>query len=81
MVPVWPDLVSQLKLHVIPLQCPECISIAVDANEQPLTITHYIKLNPMSMDHLFVSKPVHAIIAPNLCVPLILGHIINFTFN
>jgi hypothetical protein len=73
MVLVRPDLVSRLKLQAIPLPRPEQISIAVDANEHPLAMTHYIVLKPMSIDRLFVSKPVHAVIAVNLCIPLILG--------
>jgi hypothetical protein len=73
MVLVRPDLVSQLKLQAIPLPRPEQISVAVDANEHPLAMTHYVVLKPMSINRLFVSKPVHAVIAANLCVPLILG--------
>jgi hypothetical protein len=73
MVLIRPDLVSKLKLCPIALSSPEQISVAVSASTRPDPITHYVVLQPKSIDGLFLSKLLHAVIAPALCLPLILG--------
>ena len=72
LVLVRPDLVSLLRLTAIPLPNPERISVAVGATERPDPITHYVVLQPRSLDKVFLSKPMHAVVAPGLCLPLIL---------
>src|ERR1700761_1049838 len=38
-----------------------------------MTFTHYIKLQPFSVDQSWTANTVHAVIASGLCAPLILG--------
>lgn len=72
MVFIRPDLVEKLALHVFHLTTPEKVSVAIDAN-QPTALTHYARLTVSSRDGVFKSKVLNAIIAPNLCMPIILG--------
>ena len=36
-------------------------------------LTNYITIEPSSLDGLFLSHPVHTVIAPGLCKPMTLG--------
>ncbi|KAH9015035.1 hypothetical protein EDB83DRAFT_2529122 [Lactarius deliciosus] len=72
MVLIRPDLVDRLKLPKLLLERPERIAVAIDATTPP-HITHYVILQPASIDKKFMSQPLHAVIAPGLCMPLILG--------
>lgn len=44
-----------------------------DGNKSPTTLTEYVKLSLFSTDQHWQSRAVRAIIAPNLCAPVILG--------
>jgi hypothetical protein len=73
MVLIRPSLAKQLQAQPIPLPLPEHVSVAISAAKKSQNLTHYIELCPASVNDTFVSKPLHAVIAEGLCVPLILG--------
>ncbi len=73
LVLICPDLVTQLRLPVHKLPTPEQIAVVVDATAQCNTITHYVMIQPTSLDKQFLSQPLCAVITPGLCIPLILG--------
>ena len=72
MIFIRPDLVERLDLHAFRLSTPENISVAIDA-KQPAPLTHYVCLTVSSHNGLFKSKALNAVIAPGLCMPIILG--------
>jgi hypothetical protein len=41
--------------------------------QQNFSLTDYVKLSCMSPDSLFTSKTVRALVAQNLCTPILLG--------
>ncbi|KAG1804740.1 uncharacterized protein HD556DRAFT_1226393, partial [Suillus plorans] len=73
LVLIGEDLVSQLGLRRRKLGKPISISLAVTKNKECLLLSHYVKLACTSPDQMYTSRTVRAIIAPNLCTPLLLG--------
>ena len=73
MVLIRPDLVKRLNLVSHPLQQPERISVALSSTSQIDELTHYTIIDPASLDNQFRLHPLHAVIAPGLCMPIILG--------
>ena len=73
MVLIRPDLVARLNLSSHPLEKPEKVNVALGSAEQITQLTHYTIICPTSLDSCFRSRPLHAVIAPGLCMPLILG--------
>ena len=70
---IHPDLVSRLKLHTHKLAHPERVNVAMGSNASIAQLTHYVIIEPSSVDQLFTSHRIHAVIASGLCMPLILG--------
>ena len=73
MVLICPDLVKHLNLVSQPLEQPERINIALSSTDQIDELTHYTIIDPASLDNQFCSLTLHAVIAPGLCMPIILG--------
>jgi hypothetical protein len=69
---IRPDLVKELELHTFCLNEPELVSIAIDA-QGPALLTHYAQVTCTSPDNNFCSKVLNTVIAPKLCMPIILG--------
>lgn len=68
------DLVRKLGLHCFRLHNPVTISLAIDnGTPSPATLDEYIKISPFAPDGQWSSNSVKAVIAPKLCVPLLLG--------
>jgi hypothetical protein len=66
---------DQLGLRRRRLHVPERIRLAMDDKQEDaeIELTNYVKLllfDPVSM---WTAKSVRAIVAPNLCVPILLG--------
>ena len=72
MIFIRPDLVEKLDLHAFRLSTPENISVAINT-KQPAPLTHYVHITVSSYDGRFKSKALNAVIAPGLCMPIILG--------
>ena len=70
---IHPDLVSRLKLQSYKLAHPERVSVAMGSSALINKLTHYVIIEPTSIDRLFTSHHIHAVIALGLCMPLILG--------
>lgn len=73
MVLICPDLVKHLNLVSQPLEQPERINVALSSTDQIDKLTHYTIIDPASLDNQFCSLTLHAVIAPGLCMPIILG--------
>ena len=73
MVLIRPSLAHRLKLPVLSLPSPELVNVAISNGKSSRTLSQYVVLQPASADKSFVSKPIHAVLADKLSVPLILG--------
>ena len=76
LVLIRPEVVEALKLERHLLKVPETVSVAISENNKKkvkMTLHHYVKFEVTSLDNAWTSKTVHAIIAPGLCMPVILG--------
>ena len=73
MVLVRPDIAARLALPKFPLTNPEQINVAMGTPNEIEKLTHYVVIKPSSLDSIFLSQPLHAVIAPGLCMPIILG--------
>ena len=73
MVLIHPDVATRLALPKFPLSNPKQVNVAMVTSQKIEKLTHYITLEPSSLDGLFSSHPLHAVIAPGLCMPIILG--------
>ena len=74
MVLIRPETCSQLGLELFPLPKPELIDIAISSSTSvPKTLSHFVKIKVTSLDGQWTSCTIFAIIAPGLCMPIILG--------
>ena len=73
MVLIRPSFARKLRLPILSLPNPEHVNVAISGDNSARSLSHYIILQPASPHSSFVSKPVHAVLTPNLSVPLILG--------
>jgi reverse transcriptase-like protein/integrase-like protein/chromodomain-containing protein len=74
MVLIRPDAVSQLGLPLFELPEPESVDVAISSSSTvPKILTHYVKLRTTSIDGQWTSRLIFAIVAPGLCMPIILG--------
>ncbi|KIK41443.1 hypothetical protein CY34DRAFT_85364, partial [Suillus luteus UH-Slu-Lm8-n1] len=68
------ELVIKLGLRRRKLPTPMPFNVALSGNEQEtFLLSDYVKLACTSIDSRFVSRSVRAIVASNLCTPLLLG--------
>ncbi|KAJ7243929.1 hypothetical protein B0H12DRAFT_1236287 [Mycena haematopus] len=69
------ELVDMLMLRCFKLYKPEPISLALTNSDSgdPPSLTEYVKLKILSADQTWSSTPVRALVARNLCSPIILG--------
>ena len=71
---IRPDVVAKLNLRKHRLHEPEIVDIAMNnGKKSSLELYEYVKLSLTSLDATWTSKTVKALIAPNLCMPVILG--------
>ncbi|KAJ7256133.1 hypothetical protein B0H12DRAFT_1016061 [Mycena haematopus] len=68
-------LADKLGLRRFKLLKPEPISLALSdtKNDASTYLAEYVKLKVLSCDQTWSSTSVRALVAPNLCVPIILG--------
>jgi hypothetical protein len=68
------SLADKLGLRRRRLQKPLPVTVALSGDrKQSFLLSHYVKLSCSSLDHAYKSRTVRAIVAPNLCTPLLLG--------
>ena len=71
---IRPDLVTKLNLRKHRLHEPEIVNVAMNNGKKSSSeLYEYVKLSLTSLDAAWTSKSVKALIAPNLCIPVILG--------
>jgi hypothetical protein len=74
LVLIRPDVVERLSLTVCNLKIPESINVAIkDCKKKKMLLGTFVILRATSIDQQWHSKPVRAIIAPDLCMPIIFG--------
>jgi hypothetical protein len=75
MVLIRVDVVECLTLPLLKLCKLECFELAMMPEGHPriIELPNYVKLSLHDPHSSWVSKPVCAIVAPNLCMPIILG--------
>jgi hypothetical protein len=69
-----PGLVEKLKIHRFKLNKPIPVTVAIQ--EDGIKVSHlyeYGKLSVSSPNNAWMSSTIKAVLAPNLCVPLLLG--------
>ena len=72
---IRPEVADELCLEHHLLKEPETISVAIEdgKKKKKVTLYHYVKFAVTSLDNVWTSKTIHAIIALGLCMPVILG--------
>ena len=73
MVLMRPIIAAQLGLTPLPLTTPQSVNIALSQTTALTAFTHYVELEPCTMNRKFQSNRLQAVLANNLSVPLILG--------
>lgn len=74
MVLIRPETVKKLGLPSYPLPQPEVVDVAISSSTTTQKIlSHFVKFKASSLDGLWTSRTVYAIIAPGLCMPIIFG--------
>ena len=74
MVLIRPETVKQLGLPTFPLPHPETVDVAISSSVSTKKIlSHFVKFKATSLDGIWTSRTVYAIIAPGLCMPIIFG--------
>lgn len=74
MVLIRPETVKKLGLPSYPLPQPETVDVAISSSTTTKkTLSHFVKFKATSLDGLWTSRTVYAIIAPGLCMPIIFG--------
>jgi hypothetical protein len=70
------DLVDRLKLPRRKLPKPKSVVMAVEGDEKKeFVFREFVQMTVISSDQIWSSRSCRAIIAPNLCAPLILGNV------
>jgi hypothetical protein len=75
LVLICPDIVSKLGLPILTLPHPEPIDIAIKdfQNKKKMELNTFVILDATSLDQHWTSRRVHALIALDLCMPIIFG--------
>ena len=69
-----PNIVEELGYHCFKLHEPLCIDLILkNGQKSSASLTKYVKIKPYSSDSAWTSMTVKAVIAPGLCVPLLLS--------
>jgi len=72
---IRPEVADELHLKRYPLKTPETVSVAIEdgKKKKEMTLYYYVKFAVTSLDGAWTSKTIYAIVAPGLCMPIILG--------
>ena len=72
---IRPEVADELRLQRHPLKKPEIVSVAIEdgKKKKKMTLYHFVKFTVTSTDNVWTSKIIHALVAPGLCMPIILG--------
>ena len=71
---IRPELVAELGLKKYRLHMPKLVDVAMNNNQNSCSqLRGYVELSLVSLDAVWTSKTVKALITPGLCMPIILG--------
>jgi len=73
LVLICPELVDRLGLKKYHLKTLELVNIAIRKEKKKTELYYYVKLSLSSLDSAWTSCTIRVIIAPGLCLPIILG--------
>ena len=75
LVLICPEVANELRLQCHPLKKPEIVSVTIKdgKKKKKMTLYHFVKFTVTSMDNIWTSKVIHALVASGLCMPIILG--------
>ena len=73
LVLIRPEAVIDLGLPIRKLKEPQCATLAINSMPQTFLLHDYVKLSLSSLNQMWTSCPVTALIANNLCVDILLG--------
>ena len=75
LVLIHPEVANELHLQCHPLKTPKIVSVAIEdgKKKKKKTLYNYVKFTIMSTDNFWILKVIHALVAPGLCMPIILG--------
>ena len=75
---IRPDVVNTLRLEQKRLRIPQMINITMKDEKKekkikPVLLSHYVLLSLLTVDNSWTSKPICTVIAPGLCMKVLLG--------
>ncbi|KAF8905120.1 hypothetical protein CPB84DRAFT_1845198 [Gymnopilus junonius] len=71
---ISPETADELQLEHFTLKKPKTVSVAIsNGQKKSMSLSQYVKLSITTLDNAWTSKTVHALVAPGLCMPIILG--------
>ena len=73
LVLIRPETVADLGLHVRNLHKPESATVAINSQRHTFHLADYVVLSLSSLNNTWTSHPVRALIAPDLCINILLG--------
>jgi hypothetical protein len=73
LVLIRPETVADLGLRICKLHTPERATLAINSQPQTFFMYDYVVLSLSSLNNAWTSRPVRALIAPNLCTNILLG--------
>ena len=73
LVLIRPETVADLGLHIRKLPKPESATVAINSQQHTFFLADYVILSLSSLNNAWTSRPVRALIAPDLCINIILG--------
>ena len=73
LVLIRPETVVDLGLKIRKLVKPQCATLAIKSQRQTFFLSDYVVLSLSSLNNAWTSRPVRALIAPDLCINILLG--------
>ena len=73
LVLIRPETVADLGLHIRKLHKPESATVAINSQRHTFHLADYVTLSLSSLNNAWTSRPVRALIAPDLCINILLG--------
>ena len=73
LVLIRPETVVDLGLKIRKLHKPESATVAINSQRHTFLLADYVTINLSSLNNAWTSRPVRALIAPDLCTSILLG--------
>ena len=70
---IRPETIIDLSLHIRKLNEPQCTTIAINSQRHTFQLYDFVVLTLSSLNNAWTSHPIRALLAPDLCVNILLG--------